>query len=85
MKLKPTPGATQPKKMKLELELYFNHPKEIAEKVWGVRQMIEDGCFVFEDINLKYVVLAKEEPVFRHETHNGINYAVFESKMNKDY
>ncbi len=85
MKIKPTPGTTQPKKMKLELELYFNHPNEISEKVWEAIKNIEHGCYVYDDINMKYVVLAKEEPVFRHETHNGKNYIVFESKMNKQY
>ena len=82
MKLTPK-NNEQKNNLKLELEIYFNNPKQISQKVWKVREMIEDGCFTYNDINIKYQVLRTVEPVYRLEEHDGVQYIVFESKMNR--
>ena len=70
--------------MKLELEVYFTDTKQLFNKVWEMAQMIEDGVFIHNDISSKFNVLITKEPPFRFEEHNGVKYAVFESKMNYD-
>ncbi len=72
-------------KFKLELEVYFNDPKDIANKIWEIVENIKEGKYYQNKGDFNYNVLLTKEPKFRIEEHNGVEYIVYPSKLNYDY
>ena len=70
--------------MKLELEIYFDTPKDIGSKIYEIKEMIKTGIMDYQTTNVKYRVLMTQEPKCRFEEIDGKACIIFESKMNKD-
>ena len=70
--------------MKLELECYFKDTRTLMSKVWQMVKMIESGKTTNNDGTAKFHVLLTDEPKWRFETHDGVEYVVFQSKMNNE-